>query len=390
MRYVNTRWVNMIGGGTTERNPILDKAVLKRLAFDMASHTSVRANDMKPTLIISYDDSAQEDYTLAFPIHQSHNVPAEVNAISGFMLGQSGYLPDDGTKLPLTQEQALEMQAAGWEFTTHGRNHLMLGRQNLSAPSFIGGNKVYIPSDVAHRWTHTFPYSILISTHIHIQNPLSETNTVVSYGTDETGTYLLLSNPLQNNGYAFIRLSDEQIEDEIKGSIDDLTDMGLYVKHHSAAYNSSNWAARRIIRKYCLSSRRGDPRAVMIPNSENVFPTYKLGCFVEYTSKNESFLDAWLDDISSQNGLAIMMEHTWRPGFSTSGLDYIITGAKATGIDITTRTEALKRFGNLLELGDPFAGEVTFENDQPYFVVDRNGNVFENISDLSDLLKMPY
>ena len=390
MKHVNTRWV--IGGGssTGERNPTLDKETLKRLALDMGANTSVRTNSMKPTLVISYDDSVQEDYTLAFPVHQTHNVPAEINAISDFMLGQGGYLPTTGTQIPLTQAQALEMQEAGWEFSAHGRGHLSLGRANIRLGGAAGTSKIYVDSATTHRWTHTFPYEIKLGVgdQLVLSNP-TEINTIVSSGEDVDGTYLVTGTPLGAN-YNYIRLSDAQIEDEIKGCIDDLTGLGLHIKHHSAPYSASNWAARKIIKKYLLSARRGNPEAVMVPGGDVAFPTYQLGVFIENTGSTHAELDAWLDGIASSNGLAILMEHTWRSGFSVSGLDYIITGAKARGIDITTRTEALKRFGNLLELGDPYAGEESTEADQPYYIVDRTGKVFENINDLSDVLDMPY
>ena len=390
MKYINTRWLGS-SGGSEGRNGELDKELLKRLAFDMGVNTTDRSNNMRPTLVISYDDSVQEDYTLAFPVHEKHGVPGEINAISSFMLGTGSYLPDDGTQQPLTQNQALEMQEKGWEFCVHGRQHLTIGRYNLRLVSPQGSNRLYISPDYMHRWTHTFPQEITLGRN-HAPN-ITEDNVLIGHGSDENGEYLETENPIKTDQYTFLRLSDNQIEDEIKGCIDELAEMGLYAKHHAAPYSASNWTARRIIRKYLLSARRGRGSTgspIMIPGSDNVFPTYKLNCFVELTGHTEAELDAWLDEISSVNGMSIMMEHTWRPGFNPDGLDYIIAGALARGMDVTTRTEALKRYGNLLDLGDPFAGEEDNESDQPYFVVDRAGKVFENINDLSDLLDMPH
>src|SRR5690606_39233377 len=124
-----------------------------------------------------------------------------------------------------------------------------------------------------------------------------ELNTVVGQGADASGTYLQLQNPLQAGNYTFFRLSDAEIETEIKGCADELSAMGLHVKHHAAPYSASTWAARKIIRKYCLSARRGGPSVTMVPGTSDVFPTYQLRCFVEKTSNSHTQLDAWLDQI---------------------------------------------------------------------------------------------
>lgn len=379
MSLLSTRWLRGVGGGVGT----IDKDMLKSIGINSQINASTRAEPMRPTLVISYDDSVQEDFTLAFPVHQQHNVPGEINAISGFMLGTASYLPDEGTKLPLTVAQTQEMQDFGFEITTHGKRHLPLGKANIRMGGTLGSSKIYTGTGVAHRWTHTIPYNIVVG--VADQPSVSEMNRVIGSGTDDNGVYLTIEKPL-SRAYTFIRLSDDEIETEIRTSISELASMGLHAIHHTAPYSTSHYTARKIIKKYCASARRGG-NGIMVPgNSDIPFPTYQLHCYIEMSNKGNAAIDAMLDEIVSTNGFGIMMEHTWRRNFDPEGLSYMFQSAKAKGIDITTRSVALKRFGNLLEIGDPYSGEEKNETAQPFYVVDRTGMVFENINSVSDIL----
>jgi len=387
---INYRWFR--GSSSSVMDGDTTKDLLKKIAFNSHNHTSVRSQIPKSTMVISYDDSAQEDYTLAFPVHQQYGVPGEINCISDFMLGLGTY-SHGGTNLPLTIEQAIEMQEFGFEVTVQGKRHVSLGLERVYKDIVAGDNKLYMGT--AHRWTHALPLKILVTSK---NNANQEEVYAIDKGVDpEDGReYLITEQPFLYSypfGYAGFRITDEEVETEIKGCMDALTDMGLHVsKHHTHPYSATNWATTRIIKKHCVSSR-GGITGIMVPGGVDVFPTYQFRSNVEPTAYSQASIDLYLDDLRDSNGLSFVLEHSWSGGFSIANLAYLIEGALARGIDITTRTKALERFGNLMDLGDPFTSDNFYDNpskqNQPFFTVDRTGKTFTNIEDMADLIKMP-
>lgn len=364
-----------VGGG-------LDADTLSELVRGYGRHMPARNRlPIKPMLIMSYDDGPIEDYTKAFPVHQDLGVPAEV-CVNNFSLNTEGHL---------TTEHLLEMQESGWEVVSHGYNHLGLGIRSVSG---LSEGSTTLRSANTPALTPA-PYELLV---FH-QDPSpyagerEETVTVVSTEIDSEGYLILhLDRPLQYSytGHGAIRLSDRQLEIEIVQSQEELLEMGLEVTHFTYPFNASAPWSRRLVSRYYNSARSGgylNPD----PTSEDFFlQTFRLGSTGEVVRMSEAQIDAYLDDLAGRRGIDIIFEHTWGVYFSETKLRYLLEGALDRGIEVTTRSRMLERYGNLLEIGDvmggPPAGEMWIK-EQPYLVISKFGKVFSSGHSLPEIME---
>nr|WP_187441980.1 polysaccharide deacetylase family protein [Sutcliffiella horikoshii] len=336
----------------------------------LANNVSNLSYKPKPMLVISYDDSPPEDYTKAFPIHEQYGVPAEV-CVNNWRLNTS-----EG----LTTAQLIEMQDAGWEIISHGFNHLDFGVSFVVTSQDVGDTQLRVDRISGFDYIYPFEGFLFHTDASSYAGLREEIVTITGKTTDTEGNEVfVLSDPLQYSytNHACLRLSDNQLKIEVDDSIDELVGMGLEVKGFAYPHNSSCPYSRDYISKRLASARNGD--ALRYPSDDNFFiPKMRIPSIGELSLRPQTEIDSILDDIVANNLMGFTYEHTWQTAFTSSKLEYLISKAIEKGIKITTRTEAMKHFGNVYELGDPEGGTIYREGwflDQPYIVVNKFGKV---------------
>ncbi len=186
-------------------------------------------------------------------------------------------------------------------------------------------------------------YEILIETDSH-----SELVNAVGSGKANTGLYIEIEKPLINTypTGSKVRLSDNEYYSEIKGSLDDLKNMGFNVKHFTYPWNANDEIARSIVSKYYESARasgnfKGYKSGVNLPQKPlETYALYSAGI----DNASEEKVTAILEEILEEKALGIVYFHSDRT--TERKIKYLISTAIEKEIDIITRSEALKRFAN--------------------------------------------
>jgi len=184
-------------------------------------------------------------------------------------------------------------------------------------------------------------YEMLIKAEEH-----SEYINVVGSGKDETGVYIKLENPIEND-YPIgseVRLSDAEYYSEIKGSLDDFEAMGFNVKHFTYPYNANDEVARELVSEYYYSGRasggvNGYEEGVNLPHEPlKTYALYSVGI----DRASEEKIESILDETVREKALSIVYFHSDRT--TERRIKYLIDTAMEKEIDILTRSEAFNRF----------------------------------------------
>lgn len=230
----------------------------------------------------------------------------------------------------------------------------------------------------------------------------SEIAFVTNVGKDENGFHLELASPLKKSypPGAEVRLSDNEYLSEIKGSLDDLRELGFDVKHFTYPYNANDETTRELVSKYYESARAsggldGHIRGVHIPNKPlNIYALYSTG--IDMASEGDIL--AILEETLNNDALSIVYIHSDRT--TERRIRYLINTAIEKGIDIITRSEVLEYFKNIgsldqrpaivIEYDDSPRTDYTLAFDVHKIMEDRHGvKVPGNIAVISDFIGRP-
>jgi hypothetical protein len=289
----------------------------------------------KGKLIISYDDIRETDFTEAFPLHMDHNIPAEVCAPSSYV-GKEGFL---------NVEQLLTMQNAGWEVVSHSKNHVTLGTDSLLYNINSGADKIYIAN--VHRYKPGIKCVI--------EKPFRKEECIIkALGEDEKGKYVEVTEPIRHNYYGLkrtngklksvgkhfltskLRISDQQMDEEIIGSKQELISLGLDIKHFTYPYNSYCHNSLRKIAKSYITARAGQK----VLNDSRPARRFTLGCYnFEEDKLSEEGLRFLLDKTSKKGKVCILRAHTDNAGFSVNRLKRLILEVKKRDIQLAIRSQ---------------------------------------------------
>lgn len=364
------------GGGV--QTPIIDKKLLRHLVIDQHKYSAFRNTKPKPMLVISYDDGPLQDYTVAFPIHKQYGVPGELSITSGAITGE--YNPFTFGAV-MSIEQIREMRDWGFEIAGHGQSHMRLGSGSVASPASSGSTEIY-PSVDPSTQQQNFPYKVYLWNR---NSGVEETVTITGLTADGKG--YTLETPLENGfpvNYTFYSMHEETLDKEIKGCFDDLLEMGIPATHYSYPYNDSSFYSRRVIKKYFNSARQGflstlATNNIILPNNSGTpINMYNITSHAQLAGKTTTYIDGLLDDLVATNGFAMTFEHTWAT-FYPERLEYIFQQCELKGVEVTTRSKALERFGNLFEIGD-YGSAIPYVGELPYYTIDTFGKEFTNMS----------
>jgi peptidoglycan/xylan/chitin deacetylase (PgdA/CDA1 family) len=305
---------------------------------------SARPRSPAATVVISYDDGYEEEYTHAFPLHQKYEVPGEV-CIPSCYVGMEGRL---------TASQLLEMQSAGWEIASHTRYHVTLGEEPLLRNASRGETKIFVGDNTRFRPGTT---EIRISF-----GRLGEEAIVTDLGSDARGAYLVLDREIENDyvakaegkwarlwrlatgqrGHSIVGLSADQAYAEIVTSKLELEAMGLEVRHFAYPYGRySDWT-RDLVSRHYESARAGGRRkrgsATRTRTEQpDLFALPSVLC--DESALTDGQLDRVLDETLELGGLRFLHAHTRNRGTFSPRLERIITGCLGRGLVVSTRRE---------------------------------------------------
>lgn len=331
-----------------------------------------------PMLVMTYDDNPVTDYTLAFPVHQAHNVPGEIATISGFLLDE---VPAAHPQPSMTIEQLEEMYEFGFEVSTHTYSHLNLGAVGLTSNVLVGDKHWYVGNQ--HTFNRRFPYWARVYHRLGDRN--YEEIKIIGEGNDGERNYLISESPAKFNhtelGSTVFSLTDAELYKEIVYSNQQLNKLGFNSNSIAYPYNSNSIYSRAIAQKYLTSGRAGNANksGIYMDSTNDYIPTFALKSYAEITTWTHSEIDTLLQEVKDNNALATVFEHTWRKNFSPDGLDYIFTKCKELGIKVVTRTEALKHHGNRFEFGDYLRDYEAYRGTEPNYVINAYGKEFKDI-----------
>jgi hypothetical protein len=125
-------WAAMGRAGRARIEAEYNIRTLNDRSMELKTTSSDRTRSGGGTVIISYDDGDPRDLTSAFPVHETHGVPAEVCV-------PSSYVDQEGR---LTKSELLDLQAAGREVVSHTKHPIGLGEEPLSRPAEPGDDRL--------------------------------------------------------------------------------------------------------------------------------------------------------------------------------------------------------------------------------------------------------
>ncbi len=173
-------------------------------------------------------------------------------------------------------------------------------------------------------------------------------------------------------------LSDEELVQELKGSRDALRNMGFDVNAFVTPFSDNDARTRSAIRKYfdhSFSRMSAAPNA--IPVNMHDLKRTNMG---DDVSRPFSYYKEYIDRGIKENSLMIICLHSNQFGSEEQKevLKQTIDYLKSNNVDITTISEAMKRYGNAFEMWNEYTGQHT--------VISNSGEMFG--SDLDYMVRL--
>lgn len=142
-------------------------ALLKWLGFrtislqDLVAFLKLQKNIPSRSVVLTFDDGYQDNYTYAYPILKKHRFTATVFLVTGHIGNKNSW--DSGTVSLLNREQIEEMQSGGINFGSHSSSHLDMSQADAEAiRTDIGKSRTEIESIGARTdIPFCYPYSKL-------------------------------------------------------------------------------------------------------------------------------------------------------------------------------------------------------------------------------------
>lgn len=349
------------GGMTITNEP---KEKLERLLINRASTSKQR----KPMIVITYDDGVSQDYTKAFNIHELYGVPMTVGVVGFHLLHPDVTIIENDSWVPITVSQLAEIRDSpiGHEIASHTMTHRLLGARQLGGTMEAGRTSIVLDSQQKYFTPTTIEESVEC---VIVEGDVSENVRVLR----REENAVIISEPLQNtfSPSAYIRLSDKELEYEIKGSKDILESYGFPTKGILFPGARHCHESRMIMAKHYEYGRAVDHQNEDMITQSNPFPTYAIGCpVVEYNTIAE--LEVYMDEAVATNGTLFLLAHS--PANTHDKLKAVIEAAQARDMEFVTASEAVERMGNMLEIGDTSYDKEThvFPRGKGYFAVNND------------------
>ena len=285
-------------------------------------------------VVFVYDDGPMQDYTQALPVHKEFDAPATTGVVTDW-IGREDYMDNDWMDV----EQLEELVAAGWEIASHTVEHTAVGTFELVEDAAVGVDRIY-PEQIRHGYHRGKEIEIT-------DGDRTLSRTVADYGTDETGRYIALAEPIDEScaaGETIVRYPAEQMHESLGESKRELERLGFEVDTLLAPYDNFDEYSLEFVGEYYdgvananHGSRINDPEG---------FDPYgtRRDYFLEFTSPDSVKRD--LDDIAKRGALGVFGAHAFKEKVSSERIRATLEWIDERDSEVMTLREAIGRFGD--------------------------------------------
>lgn len=304
----------------------------------------------KPVISITFDDAPIEDFLLLKPLMDSHGVKGTIYVNSNFVGKTINGQPY------MTLEQIKQLVLEGWEMGSHTASHSFLDTVSLSSSPKQGDTILKIVNSSNRPFYNSAFGQVKCIVYEKANEDINEVvyikNNNVSNGID---TATLLSPITKDFTSAGIRLHPDEIEKEVLGSKNLLTENGVPCNTFAYPWGSGEIRAKEIVAKHfavgrdALGGNAGD-NGGFVDGNEVPLETYELKAS-ELANLTTAEIDTLISKCIANKTWLILLGHTYAWTTMNSNLEYLIQKAKSLNVDIMTMSEALKYHNNLIDLG---------------------------------------
>jgi len=285
-------------------------------------------------LVIMYDDAAEEDYRIAFPVHKYYGVPGVVCANSSNL----------NTPRNLTVKQLIEMQDEGWEVVNHGKYHAGLDDKEVVKSINAGDTGIYVK--LPYRLKKNYKYRLYNK--VTGQEENVEISSIYPNKKDKKIGYVILKNGVEHSyprRGTYLRLTYDSAVEEVAAGKKELENLGFNVTNYTYSYNTYAAWSKEIVSQYHNASRSnsGGKKLLQRINKKplNRYALYSTNFETDRISANQ--INSLLTKTAHQGGITILWAHSWSDTFTEERLKYIIELALEKNIKIVTLEEALNQ-----------------------------------------------
>lgn len=246
------------------------------------------------SLVFVYDDSPREDFTKTFPIHQEAGVPGCVAVVTG-ALGNEGRLSVGNLR---------EMESAGWEVVSNTVRHRGLGTLSVTEPVEPDDTRVYTNSNRHGKYPGD---PVLV-----FDGETASAASVAGQGTDETGEYVTLHNPVGESFDAEgtqIRYTTDRIRRSLRESKRDLERYGFDVSSLVLPYDMTGPRVRSLIPEWYDAVANGRYHGDRV-NALDTDPLRLRRAYFNADRMSRDELGRYLDSVAEPNTIGILAGHS--------------------------------------------------------------------------------
>ncbi|WP_394741117.1 polysaccharide deacetylase family protein [Natronococcus roseus] len=294
---------------------------------EQADDLEERLEGSEGMLVFTYDDSPIEDYTLTYQVHQEYDVPGCVAACPGWM-------EDGGGDEYLSPDQLREMHDDGWGVMSHTYYHRALGKIQLTETALEGDDRIYVEAN-RHADIEEDPLVIF-------DDENRTTATVAGGGSDSTGEYVELAEPLEEtiDASGHVRYPEEFMQNILDETDAQLEEWGLTVLGFVYTYTRYHGLIEDLVRDHyeaVANHRFGGGHNEI----DGLDPTTMQRMYIETDRATEEEIEEFMQTAAEDDVLSIVGGHSQFETITEERLRYTIETALEHDLAIVTMEEAL-------------------------------------------------
>lgn len=286
-------------------------------------------DDYDGLLVMIYDDSPREDYTMTFPVHQEYDVPGCLAVCPGLMGTDSQWMHPGHVE---------EIHGAGWEIMSHTMMHRALGEIPVRSDVEAGDDVIHVQSSLHGRFDGD---PLLI-----FDSETETTATAAGRAEDGDEQLLVLEEPIEESfeagdGYrTWVRYTDEFTQQVLEESKAQIEEWGFGpVTAYVHTYNRHDGYVSEVVGEFydAVPNRH---QGVLNPTFDPDPLTLGRGNFEE-DSLTDDDLEEVLDVIAGEPDFGIVYGHSHHQTMTDDRIATTIEMAQERNIKIVTLQEAM-------------------------------------------------
>lgn len=320
------------GDGTTTSAESPDNTTADSDKEDEEAESKALAPPENGAVVFVYDDGPIQDYTQAFPVHQEFDAPASTGIVTEW-IGRQNFMNNDWMDVDHLEELA----AAGWEIMSHTTEHTALGTFELVRDAEPVDRLVY-PAHFRHGYHHGKDLVVTDGEHRVVR-------TVVDHGTNDTGYYIELDDPVGEvfpAGETIVRYPPEQMHEALAASKRTLERLGFEVDTLLAPYDNFDAYSMEFVPEYYAGvANATHGTRINAADGFNPYQTHR-DYFIEFTDRTAVKQD--LDAIAERGALGVFGAHTFKDDVTPERIRETLEWIDARDIEVLTLRDAIERF----------------------------------------------